>query len=77
MSLHKEICKYIIKTGSKDIKKLEYEPTKRKTNRLTEAFKNAIFPYYFKFIRGPFERWQYCATTKFLREHGNTKKCDK
>lgn len=71
MSLHKEICKYIVKYGTKPITKLEFVPTlEKKPCRLKNFYKTYIFPYYFKYIRAPFERWQYCALTKFLREHG-------
>ncbi|VWU49929.1 cytochrome b-c1 complex subunit 7, putative [Hepatocystis sp. ex Piliocolobus tephrosceles] len=70
MSLHKEICKYIIKSGSKPIQKFEFIPRNRKTNTLKELYNKYIFPYFFKFIRAPYERWQFCATAKFLRDHG-------
>lgn len=70
MSLHKEICKYLARSSSKPLNKLEFEPTKRKTGALSQIFKKVFFPYYFKFIRAPYERWQFCAMTKFLREHG-------
>ncbi|KYN99498.1 putative ubiquinol-cytochrome c reductase complex subunit [Plasmodium gaboni] len=70
MSLHKEICNYIVKFSSKPVQKLGYEPPKKKRSILRELYHKLIFPYYFKFIRAPYERWQFCATTKFLREHG-------
>ncbi|ETW18288.1 hypothetical protein PFFVO_02804 [Plasmodium falciparum Vietnam Oak-Knoll (FVO)] len=69
MSLHKEICNYIVKFSSKPVQRLGYEPPKKKRSILRELYHKLIFPYYFKFIRAPYERWQFCATTKFLREH--------
>lgn len=71
MSVRREISKAIVKslskiTPTKNTGVVKYGE-KKGIERLWDKY---VFPFWFRFVRGPYERWQMAAMVKYLRDHG-------
>ncbi|CBZ51046.1 putative Ubiquinol-cytochrome c reductase complex 14 kDa protein [Neospora caninum Liverpool] len=69
---HREIGKLFASysnkiTGNSPVQYVPSPPTKGKVRR---ALSSALMPVWFKFFRGPLDRWNLAVMAKYLRDHG-------
>jgi len=69
-SLHRELSKALVRTARSNKGAVEWYRVQKNPNMVQKFWNDEIYPIWFRYVQGPFQRWEYERMVSWFRGYG-------